>query len=293
MEPGAWEVLSPCGLDVTVGEGTFIPRARVVVDAGHGGSESGAYGGSGFSEKTLNLDVAERIVAKFNDMGIAAQLTRTSDYRIPIQTRADIATALAPDIFISVHHNGGATRRSSQPGTEVFYATGQPESRRLAAILHEDIVDMLSGFDAAWVSTVNQGASVRLREDRADLYGIHRYSPDINSVITEPFYLSNPSERSLMQRPGMADLEAQTIVDAMLRWWWTTDTGSTIGREFVDSSSSGTGGFDGCVDPRLNATNRELGRADVLVNQTVGASRSRTRFRCCPLCCSDPIPPCN
>jgi len=58
----------------------------------------------------------------------------------------------------------------------------------------------------------------------------------------------------------------------MLRWWWTTDTGSTIGREFVDSSSSGTGGFDGCVDPRLNATNPDLVRADVLVNQTVGAN---------------------
>lgn len=255
--PGEWEVTSPCGAAATISEGTFIPRARVVVDPGHGGSEPGAYGGGGFSEKNLNVDVAESLVQQLTDLGISAQITRTHDYRIPIKTRADIATALAPDAFISIHHNGGATRRSSRPGTEVFYATGLPESRRLAAIMYEEMVDTLSGYDAAWVSTVNEGASVRLRDDRMDLYGIHRYSPDITSVISEFVYISNPSEAALMRRDGMAEVEASTIVDSLLRWWWTADAGTTRGREFVDSSSSGTGGFEGCTDPPLT-TSRSL-----------------------------------
>ena len=250
---GNWRVTTPCGASVRLGEGTFVDQARVVVDAGHGGSESGAWGGQ-ITEKDLNLEVAELVVERFRRLGITAQITRTYDYRLPIRTRAEIATALAPDVFISVHHNGGATRPSSRPGTEVFYGVDKPESRRLAAIMYEDMVAALSQFDVAWVSTVSEGASLRLRDDGLDLYGIHRYSPDVNSVITEFVYLSNPPESRLMQQEGLPELEADTIVDAVMRWWWTDDSGTTRGRQFTDSSSSGTGGFDGCVDPPLTVS---------------------------------------
>ena len=248
--PGNWRVTTPCGASVRLTEGTFVERARVVVDPGHGGSESGAWGGR-ITEKELNLEVAELVVERFRDLGISAQITRTYDYRVPIRTRAEIATALAPDVFISVHHNGGATRPSSRPGTEIFYGTDKPESRRLAAIMYEEMVDALTPFDVAWVSTVSEGASLRLRDDGQDLYGIHRYSPDVNSIISEFVYLSNPPESELMQRDGLPELEAETIVDSVMRWWWTDDDGTTRGRQFTDSSSSGTGGFDGCVDPPL------------------------------------------
>ena len=117
--------------------------------------------------------------------------------------------------------------------------------------MYEEMVSALEPFDVAWVSTVSEGASLRLRDDGMDLYGIHRYSPDVHSVITEFVYLSNPPESQLMQQAGLPELEARTIVDSVLRWWWTDDTGTTRGRRFTDSSSSGTGGFDGCVDPPL------------------------------------------
>ncbi len=247
---GNWRVTTPCGATTRIGEGTFVEGARVVVDPGHGGSESGAWG-PGILEKDLNLTVSELVVERLESLGISAQLTRTSDYRLPIRTRAEIATALAPDVFISVHHNGGATRPSSRPGTEVFYGVEKDESRRLAAIMYEEMVEALSPYDVAWVSTVSEGASLRLRDDGMDLYGIHRYSPDVNSVISEFLYLSNPPEARLMQQPGLVELEADTIVASLLRWWWTDDDGTTRGRQFTDSSSSGTGGFDGCVDPTL------------------------------------------
>ena len=269
--PGNWQVTTPCGADAVLETGTYIERARVVIDPGHGGSESGA-AGRGILEKNLNLDVAEVVVQKLRDLGITAELTRTSDYRVPIGTRAQIANALAPDVFLSLHHNGGALRPSSRPGTEVFYGEGLPKSQRLAAIMYEEMVDALDDFDVAWVSTVSEGASVRLRDDGMDLYGIHRFSPEITSIITEFLYLSNVPEALLMQQPGMAELEAQAIVDGLLRWWWTDDTGTELGRRFTDSSSSGTGGFDGCVDPVLEAPDNgalEVGRTGFLTDQAI------------------------
>jgi N-acetylmuramoyl-L-alanine amidase len=271
-----YTVRTPCGEEATLTEGTFIERARIVVDAGHGGSESGAVG-RGITEKHLNLDVAELVVERLEDLGISAQLTRTWDYRLPIKTRADIAAALAPDLFISVHHNGGALRPSSRPGTEVFYAEGIAESQRAARIMYEEMVDALDDYNASWVSTVNEGASLRLREDGADLYGIHRFSEGIPSIITEFVYLSNPSEAALMRQREIQELEADTIVKAVLRWWWTNDQGGTRGREFVDSSSSGTGGFDDCVDPPLVLNSALAARESTLAAQQAALTQKAAR----------------
>lgn len=251
-EPGNLRVQTPCGAEATLTDATIIDRARVVIDPGHGGSESGAVGG-GLLEKNVNLVVSELVVEKFEDLGISAQLTRTGDYRVPIATRAQIATNLAPDVFLSLHHNGGATRPSSRPGTEIFYSEARPDSRRLAAILYEEMNAAAAQFDANWVSTVSEGASLRLREDGKDLYGVHRYSPELDSVITEFLYLSNSSEARLMSRPEVIEAEAQSIVDGILRWWFTDDTGTSRGRQFTDGSSTGTGGFDNCKDPTLNS----------------------------------------
>lgn len=247
-----WRVTTPCGNIAALQSGTFVDRARIVIDPGHGGSESGAVGG-GIQEKDLNLVVSEMVIERFEALGISTQITRTGDYRLPIQTRADIASALAPDLFISVHHNGGAVRPSSVPGTEVFYSVARPESQRLAAILYEELHVAAAQFDANWVSTVNQGASVRLNERGTDLYGIHRFSPEIDSVITEFMYLSNPSEAALLARQDVLDAQADAIVDGVLRWWFTNDSGTSLGRTFTDPSSSGTGGFDACVDPSLTS----------------------------------------
>jgi len=99
-----------------------------------------------------------------------------------------------------------------------------------------------------------------------DLYGVHRFSPDVESIITEFLYLSNASEGALMRRLEVIDAEAQSIVDGLIRWWFSTDDGTTRGREFTDSSSSGTGGFDGCIDPALRRGQGgfSVPRADIL-----------------------------
>lgn len=245
-----WQVATPCGNTASLQSGTFVERARIVIDPGHGGSEPGAVSDL-ITEKELNLIVSDVVIEKFEALGISAQITRTGDYRLPIGIRADIAEALAPDAFISIHHNGGSTRRSDVPGTEIFYSVVRPESQRLAAILYEEMFAAASQFEADWVSTVNQGASTRLNNSGTDLFGIHRLTPEIDSIITEFGYLTNESEAEVFVTPEAIEAQAQSIVDGVLRWWFSDDPGTDLGRVFTDAVIGGTGGFDSCVDPSL------------------------------------------
>jgi hypothetical protein len=133
----------------------------------------------------------------------------------------------------------------------VFYDAGNPEARRAGGILYEDLSAAMSAFSADWVGTVFAGATARLNANGEDLYGLHRYTPGIPSVITEAGYLTNASEAALFARQDVLEAQAHGIADGIVRWLTTNDPGSGFVPEFVDGSSSGTGGIDNCTDPQL------------------------------------------
>ncbi len=246
-----WTVWTPCVRTARITKGTFVAGTQVVIDPGHGGAESGAVGHNNLFEKTLNLSIATRVKAILEARGISSVLTRTTDHRIPLRTRAEIANALKPDLFVSIHHNGGAVRPQGTPGTEIFVQTGSVESQRAGGIFFEELTAALDQYDITWVGTVRNGVSSRLKENGEDLYGIHRYTPTIPSVITEAGYLSNRAEALLFARDDVRDTEAVAIVDAIERFLTTDDSGSGFLPDFVDGGSTGTGGTDNCTDPRL------------------------------------------
>lgn len=248
---GGWRALTPCGNEVTLFDGERVASVDFVIDPGHGGSEGGAVGPNGATEKALNLRVAEIVEWYLEEAGYSVLLTRRTDVRIPLKSRAEIANALNPKAFVSVHHNGGATRLQSVPGTEMFVDAGNPESRRLGGILFEEVTERLSRYEAEWVGTWRNGVSARLNSDGADLYGIHRYTPGIVSIITEAGYLSNASEARLFVDNDVQWSHGRAIAEGLMRWDRTSDSGSGFLEDFTDDSSSGTGGFDGCDDPTL------------------------------------------
>ena len=249
--PNGTVVSSSCGTPIAFdGEETLEP-VDVVLDPGHGGPETGSVGSNGLTERTLNLAVARHARDELVSLGYTVALTRDRDLQLPIRQRAAIANALSPRAFVSIHHNGGAVRRSETPGTETFHQVDDPESARLAGILFEDLHAAFAPYWVSWVDTVHQGASVRLRDGRTETYGVLRLTPDLNSVIIEALYLSNPSEAALLVIPEIQAMEGRTIAGAIDRFLTSEDPGSGFRPEFYDPHTTGTGTARGCHDPEL------------------------------------------
>src|SRR5438046_6950512 len=96
--------------------------STVVVDAGHGGKDSGAYRRYGTPEKLVALDVAQRLDRKLRESQIKTVMTRSSDVFIPLDERVRIENAQKNAVFVSIHFND--SRRRGIHGYETYYHSG-------------------------------------------------------------------------------------------------------------------------------------------------------------------------
>src|SRR5216117_3153969 len=94
----------------------------VVVDAGHGGKDSGAYRRYGTPEKVVALDVAQRLNRKLRESQLRTVMTRDSDVFIELNDRVAIENAQKNAIFVSIHFND--SRRRGVRGFETYYHSG-------------------------------------------------------------------------------------------------------------------------------------------------------------------------
>ncbi len=94
----------------------------VVLDAGHGGEDSGAMCGT-VLEKHLTLDVAQRAELLLRAAGYATVLTRDSDRTLSLADRAAVGNGEDDSIFVSIHFNHG--QRAAASGVETYYALRQ------------------------------------------------------------------------------------------------------------------------------------------------------------------------
>ena len=93
--------------------------STVVVDAGHGGKDNGAYRRFGGAEKIATLDVARRLERKLRESQLKTVMTRSSDVFISLDQRVSIENAQKNSIFVSIHFND--SRRRGIHGFETYY----------------------------------------------------------------------------------------------------------------------------------------------------------------------------
>jgi len=107
---------------------------KIVIDAGHGGHDTGTIGPNGLLEKDVVLDVAKRL-GRLLEARLGAEViyTRQDDTFIPLETRTAIANRERADLFISIHAN--SSRDSDARGVETYYLnfTSSPEALEVAA----------------------------------------------------------------------------------------------------------------------------------------------------------------
>ena len=107
---------------------------KIVIDAVHGGHDTGTIGPNGLLEKDLVLDVARRLGRLLEArLGAEVAYTRRDDTFVPLETRTAIANRDRADLFISIHAN--SSRDSDARGVETYYLnfTSSPEALEVAA----------------------------------------------------------------------------------------------------------------------------------------------------------------
>ena len=248
-----WWVWTPCGRLATITTGKFIGSVDIVLDPGHGGSETGAVGPAGNREADINLQMSRRTRAALEAAGFSVLLTRDADVRLPIVTRAEIALALDPIAMISIHNNAGTDAPSAEPGTEMFFQVESAASKRLAGLLYEETRAVLDGYTADWVGMTDAGAMVRENREGGDYYGMLRRPGAVPSVIAEFVYIANASEEALLIRADLQDDLAGAVARAVERLVGTDDPGSGFTDDpiFRGYGPSGAGRTDNCDDPVL------------------------------------------
>ncbi len=247
---GGFLILTPCGREAVVSSGQVLSGAHVVIDAGHGGTEPGAVGPQGVQESHVNLAIAQRLESLLEAAGITVVQTRTDDYRISILSRTAIATSLAPQAFISIHHNAAPDGPSGRPGAETYYQAEDPESKRLAGLIFEEALASFEEIDIEWAGDTDAGVKYRKGESGADYYGILRRSAGVPATLTELLYLTNPPEEALLVTPAFQQVEAEAIGRAVVRFLTTEDPGSGFVEAYPRSAPAGGGGGTGnCEDP--------------------------------------------
>src|SRR6201993_1472381 len=110
------------GLRTQAVKDTSKTFSTVVVDAGHGGKDSGAYRRYGPPEKLVTLDVAERLNSKLRESQLKTVMTRSSDIFIPLDERVNIENSQKNAVFVSIHFND--SRRRGIRGFETYYHSG-------------------------------------------------------------------------------------------------------------------------------------------------------------------------
>jgi N-acetylmuramoyl-L-alanine amidase len=169
----------------------------VVVDAGHGGKDSGAYRRYGPPEKMVALDVAERLNRKLRESQLKTVMTRSSDVFIPLNDRVAIENAQKNAIFVSIHFND--SRRRGIHGFETYYHSGA--SLDLANGIQAKLTEIPKSKNGG-IHTAN--------------FRVLRYAK-YPAVLVECGYLSNRNDgrqaRDSEYRELLADQIAEAIVD--------------------------------------------------------------------------------
>ena len=193
------------GIDDNGGEFT---SGSIVIDAGHGGSDSGARGPNGVTEKEVTLAVALKVQQLLQSSGANVIMTRTTDRDVSwagssngqeLQARVD-KTPLGAAVFVSIHCN--AFSNSVTQGMETYYYWGSEEGRRLATLLNEELANFGGRF--------NRGVK------GANFYVLKHTS--IPASLVELAFITNPEEEYLLADNEYQQQLALAITRAIKRY---------------------------------------------------------------------------
>jgi N-acetylmuramoyl-L-alanine amidase len=219
---------------------------HVVVDAGHGGKDSGAIGPSGLMEKHVVLDIAKRLRDLMQQQPQwRVTLTRDTDGFIPLEERTAIANAKAADLFVSIHAN--AAERPDAHGIETYFLdlASDEQSLRVAARENATTLSKVSALqlilrDLQMTSKRNESSLLAGSVQQALVQppGLGRASRDLGvkhapflvligaempSILVETGFISNPGEERRLADPKYRAQAARAILQGITEYFSSTN----------------------------------------------------------------------
>ena len=182
----------------------FSTSNSVVVDAGHGGTDSGAVGDN-YLEKDWNLDTARACANELVRYGVYVYETRTDDTYISLEDRANLANNNNVDYFISIHHN--SSNGDGDRG-EVIYSIRSEESRQLANNIEEELRGIGQTDVKVYYKLLSNG--------RTDYYSVLR-NTKMSAVIIEVCFIDNPEDRQIADTKEERERNGIAIAHGILK----------------------------------------------------------------------------
>jgi len=137
------DVARPVEPSAREGREQVTPLKTIVLDAGHGGHDSGATGPTGLMEKDLVLDVTRRVTKLVEArLAIKVRLTRDADHFVTLRDRTSYANRERADLFVSIHAN--AHREAAADGVETYFLSSEAtdSAARQVAALENGVVQL-------------------------------------------------------------------------------------------------------------------------------------------------------
>ncbi len=153
--------------ELTLAQQLGLKVRRVIIDAGHGGHDTGAIGPKGTFEKDATLAMTLKLAKKLEAMGLEVVLTRDDDAFVKLEDRTKLANREHGDLFISIHCNAAPSRALRGIETYTLNTSSNRYSIRLAARENastERGVGDLQYILADLATKANTGESTRLAE---------------------------------------------------------------------------------------------------------------------------------
>jgi len=215
---------------------------RIVIDAGHGGHDSGTLGVGGLEEKDVVLDVALRLGKLLGErMGAEVIYTRSDDTFVPLETRTAIANKAQADLFLSIHANSSTD--ASARGVETYYLNFTQQADALAVAARENAVSDQSIYQLS--DLVKKIAlKEKIAESRefaanveASLYGglergnaglknrgvkkapfVVLIGANMPSILAEISFVTNPKDARQLRDPEYRQRVAESLYKGVARY---------------------------------------------------------------------------
>ncbi len=186
-----------------------VSKKVILIDAGHGGWDSGMVADSKTHESDINLQIALKLQSYLEQGGSQVLLTRADENALgsskasDMQRRKTIANSSNPDIFVSIHQN--SYQDGGVKGAQVFYFDTSDNSKKLAEAIQTEMKDFLKQKNDR-VASANKSYYV-LRQTT---------SP---AVIVECGFLTNYNEKRNLKTEEYQDKVAWAIYQGIVKYF--------------------------------------------------------------------------